>query len=225
MNADEQDHCQVEIDPCLSRRPRSSASNGSDPEVADREQRPEVVLRQRLARALQPVADADDAHHRRPDRFHRLDRLNTLPPVVSTSSITTTASPAFTCPSSRSLLPCVLRLLADEEPFHVPAVPVERGQRRRRHRDRPTSSPPMAWKSRSLRRVVEQLAEQGDRLGVEEHLLRVDVVGALLPGREGEVAELEGTFAEEFLESVAGGQSWRFVRGTAVDAAALVDSL
>ena len=53
-----------------------------------------------------------------PRRLDRLDRLDDDPPVVSTSSITTTLSPGVHLPFEPVLAAVGFRLFADEEAFH-----------------------------------------------------------------------------------------------------------
>src|SRR5439155_20528362 len=61
-----------------------------------------------------------------------------------------------------------------------------------RHRDRPDLQATDGRDVEVTGGVVEQFAEQADRLAVEEHFLTVDVVTALLTRREREVAEGHG---------------------------------
>jgi hypothetical protein len=46
-----------------------------DSKVSNREERPEVVFRQRFARPAQPIDDTDDAKHRRSEFFQLVYRL------------------------------------------------------------------------------------------------------------------------------------------------------
>src|SRR5207237_9821507 len=66
-----------------------------------------------------------------------------------------------------------------------------------------------------FRAVPDGLAQEGDRLGVEEGFLAVDVVGAFLARREREAAEGECPRFEQFQEPPAGFFGHASVSGVA----------
>src|SRR5262245_15095990 len=101
---------------------------------------------------------------------------------------------------------------------------MKRSERRRGHWDRSHLESANSLEIEVLCRFVEQVAHERDRLGVEQNLLRVDVVGALFAGREREIAELKCTLAEQFLETVTrchGSLGWLLFRRCLVDSLTL----
>ena len=131
-----------------------------------------------------------------------------LPPVVSTSSITTARPPGLTTPSTSDRLPWALASLRTKNPSAVRPRRVERDERGRGHRDRPDFQPADAVELDVGDGVREEFAEQGARFGVEQHFFRVDVVARLLARRQREVAELERPVAEQVLQAGAGVRAW-----------------
>ena len=101
----------------------------------------------------------------------------------------------------------ILALFADEEALHRLPVGVVLHDAGRREGDGADLKTADGLDVEVAREVVERLAEEAGGLGVEERVLAVDVVGAFLPGGEGELAE--GEVRSRKRASSRGERSWR----------------
>src|SRR6476469_9682191 len=154
-----------------------------DAKIPDGEQRPEVVPGQRLASPLQPVHHADDALDLGTDLLDFGDRLEDT--AAGGQHVVDDRHPVagLHLALDALLAPVPLGLLADEEALHRSSVLVVAHGRRGRHRDGTDFRPADRLDRQVARRMVKQLADQGDGLAVEQHLFRVDVVAARLARR------------------------------------------
>src|SRR5262249_15321161 len=118
-----------------------------------------------------------------------------------------------------------LGLLADEEAVERPAFGVITLRGGGGHWNRADLQSPHRLHVQIAGHRPEHVAEQPDRLGVEDRFLAVDVVTTLFSRCEGELAERNGPLLEEIAQTHTGGVHWCISRMKSEPEALATDKL